>query len=221
MVQRARSGAGSDTWDVRARTILLAASNADSRPFPASAGAARAAGDYDVMSRARDSSFTLDVAQGKAGNRDTAGSRSVQITAVVVLFDQNAVLGNARHGQVRVRDVVDLSGLSRKRLDADGLSALRDLIVRERDGVHGVVLAASYATDRQAVTTRAKTVLESDMGTGVDCDTVVLIVDLCAVDDDVIGTSNVKPVGIVGHSLFACIPGRIVDGHPGNGQTVA
>jgi hypothetical protein len=54
---------------------------------------------------------------------------------------------------------------------------------------------------------------------GVDSDAVILVVDLSTRDDHVIATSNIEAIGVV--TKTASVAGRVVNGHVGDGQSIA
>ena len=171
------------------------------------------------MARAGNRALTLDVAEGKTGDGEPAGGLALQVASLVVLLDQDTVLGDVGHGEVGVGDLVDLSGGVHGGLDADGVGALGDLVVGESNSVDDVVVAAADAADGQTVATRAKAVLEGDVCAGVDGNAVVLVVDLGTVDNDVVGAADVESVGVV--ATVARVTSRVVDGHTGDGEVIA
>lgn len=87
----------------------------------------------------------------------------MKIATVVVLLDENAVLGNIGEFDVVICDVADLASLSSLGLDAETVDRFGNLGVGEGDAVNGVVATAAYGTDGETVSTRAETVLEGDL----------------------------------------------------------
>lgn len=87
----------------------------------------------------------------------------MEIAAVVVLLDEDAVLGDLGEGDVGVGDLVDLAALVLEGLDADSVGGVDYLGVEELDVVDDVIIAATDAADGETVTTVAVTVLEDDV----------------------------------------------------------
>lgn len=66
--------------------------------------------------------------------------------------------------------------------------------------------------------TGAEPTAEGDFCSGVDGDTVVLVVDLRPINDNVGAGSNVKTIGVV---AALSVTGGIVNDHVGDGQAIA
>jgi hypothetical protein len=126
--------------------------------------ATRAAADNSsILSVGVNAVLALDVLEGKAGNGEAAGGLAVEVAAVVVLLDEDTVLGDLGEGDVGVGDLVDLAALVLEGLDADSVSGVGHLGVEELDVVDNVVIAATDTADGETVTTVAVTVLEDDV----------------------------------------------------------
>lgn len=212
MLNLARGDAG----DVLARVVLLAARDLDVGPGPVGA-AAGAADDSQVVAARGDGALAVQAVDGDVGDGQVAGGVAVQVAAVVVLLDQDAVLVDALEGDVLVGDVADLAGGVLLGLDADAVVRVLDRALREGHARDGVVLAASDRADAETVAAGAETRVELDVGARVDGNTVVLVVDLGAVDVDLVGGANVETIGVVASLGIA---GRGVDGHLVDGQAV-
>lgn len=87
----------------------------------------------------------------------------MEITAVVVLLNEDAVLGDLGEGDVGVGDLVDLAGGVLHGLDADAVGGVGDLGVEELHVVDDVVVAAADTADGETVSAVAVTVLEDDV----------------------------------------------------------
>jgi hypothetical protein len=55
-------------------------------------------------------------------------------------------------------------------------------------------------------------------GTGVHGNTIILVVDLCAINDDIAAGANIKTISVV--TLLVLVTFRSIDGHIRNGETV-
>jgi hypothetical protein len=87
----------------------------------------------------------------------------VEVAAVVVLLNEDAVLCDLGEGDVGVGDLVDLAALVLEGLDADSVGRVGYLGVEELDVVDDVVIAAADAADGETVATVAVAVLEDDV----------------------------------------------------------
>lgn len=108
----------------------------------------------------------------------------MEISTVVVLLDQDAVLGDSGHGDAVVGDAFDGSSFAGLGLDADGLDGLGDGRGEELNTVDDVDITTSDGTDGETVTAGAVAAGEDDVCAGVDSHAVVLVVDYGAGDGD-------------------------------------
>jgi hypothetical protein len=92
--------------------------NATPRPVRASTGSTQ---DVDISSAAGDSS--LNVAHGQASNRDAVSGGSGRAAVLIVLLDDDTVLGDSGEGDVLVGDALDGAGGTVDGLDADTCDA--------------------------------------------------------------------------------------------------
>jgi len=145
---------------VGALVVGLAASYGYICPGPASAGAL-SAGNDDVVATAGD--ITSDVVERQTGNGNASISVTVEVTTVVVLFDEDAILGDLRQGNVFVGDLVNLAGRASASLDAHAVDGLGNLGVREGNRIDRVVVTTTDRADGETVSTRAEAVLEGDV----------------------------------------------------------
>jgi hypothetical protein len=113
--------AASTARDVLALATGLSPRNSDATPRPvgASTGSTK---NVDISSAAGDSS--LDVAHGKTSDRDAVGGGAGRAAVLVVLLDDDAVLGDSGEGDVLVGDALDGAGGTVDSLDADTCKTL-------------------------------------------------------------------------------------------------
>jgi len=168
----ARSHAG----NVLAAIVLLTTGNLNVGPSPASASTL-STNNSSVLALGVNSVLALDVLEGEVGDGKTAGGATVEVTAVVVLLDEDTVLLDLGEGDVGVGDLVDLAGLVLEGLDAETVGGVGDLGVEELDVVNDVIVAATDRADRETVTTVAVTVLEDDVLEML----VIRLLDICVI----------------------------------------
>lgn len=118
------SRAGSNTGDVGAAAVGLAAGDDDVGPGPARARAA-AAGNDDVVAAGGDGARAGNVLDLEVGDGDAGRRGAVEVAAVVVLLDDDAVLGDGAQRDARVRHARDGARVARGRLDADACRGIR------------------------------------------------------------------------------------------------
>jgi hypothetical protein len=129
------------------------------------------------------------------------------------------ILGDTAERDALVGNLVNGSLTINKRLDSDAIGGVADLVVEEvhvADCVRGSARSVTDRSDRQAVTTVALSVLESDAlhngsairhdlsvfrthGARVDGNAIILVVDNSAVNDNVGASTNVKTISVVRH----------------------
>lgn len=90
------------------------------------------------------------------------------------------------------------------------------LVVVESDRRDSIVASSTNGADGKTVSTRAHRVLHRDVRARIDGHAVILVVHICARDDDVGTITNVKSIGI--HTEG--VTGFVVDGHIRDGETV-
>lgn len=158
---------------ILAVAVRLASGDRDIIPGPVGASA-RAADDDNVVAGAGHGAGAGDVAEGKVGDWDAAGGlAAVEVAAVVVLLDEDAVLRDARQRDVLVRDAGDGARLVLDGLDADAVDRIGDGGAREGHRVDGVVTAAADGADGETVAAGAGARLEGDVLTHL------LVIELC------------------------------------------
>lgn len=133
--------AGSATaGDILALGALLSTRDTVAGPGPVRAGSL-AAEQVDVGARRSDGA--LDAGDSKAGDWDTSGGGTGRASVLVILLDDNAVLGDVAQGDAAVGHAGDLAGGAGDRLDADAVVRVANLAVRDVHSVNGVVGTAS------------------------------------------------------------------------------
>jgi hypothetical protein len=207
----ARSTAGGD---VHAACALLSTSDSVTRPGPVGARALTA---EDVDIKTLSSNSTLDVLDGEASDRDTSSGLAGGATVLVVLLDDDTVLGDVVEGDVLIGDTGDGTGSARDSLDADTVVGVDDSSAGDDDILDGVVGAATNRADGDTMTAGAGTAGEADVSTGVDSQAVVLVLDVGIGDVDTSGAADVKSVGVV---AAAVVTSGVVDGDVVEGQLV-
>lgn len=150
-------------------------------------------------------------------------------------MEKGCLLGDVLEGDLVVGHLVDLASVTDGGLDADTVNRILNDVVVKGDGVDGVVRATTNRADGQAVTARAETVLEGDAlqvesadgheesrdGTyspRVDSNAVILVVDLSAVDDNVVAGADVEAISVVAKA--ASVTSGVVNGHVGDGKSI-
>ena len=154
--------ARSNARNVLAAVVLLTTRDLNVVPSPAGASTL-STNDGSVLALGVNSVLSLDVLESEVGDGETAGGVAVEVTAVVVLLDENTVLLDVGEGDVGVGNLVDLAGLVLESLDADTVGGVGDLGVEELDVVNDVVVTATDGADGETVATVAVTVLEDDV----------------------------------------------------------
>lgn len=152
----ARSAAG----DVLARLLVLTTGDINALPGPVSAGAGTAQ-DVDRLGGALDGAG--DLVDGDILNGDAVGGGAGRRTVLVVLLDDDAVLGDVLELDVVVGDVGDGAGLLVDGLDADAVVGVDDVAVGDVHALDDVVVAAADGADRQAVAAGAVAAVEVDV----------------------------------------------------------
>lgn len=94
---------------------------------------------------------------------DTSGRGASRATVLIVLLDDNTVLGNTGEGVTGVCDTRNRASSARNSLDAKTVLAVDDLVVSEVDVADSVVRAAANRADRKTVATSARAAREGDV----------------------------------------------------------
>lgn len=115
--------ARSTTWDVLASSALLSTSNGVSGPSPSRARSASAK-NVDVGSGRGDG--TLDILDSETGDGDTGSGSASWGSVLVILLDDDTVLGNAGEGDVLVGYALDGSSGAVDGLDTDTVLGVLD-----------------------------------------------------------------------------------------------
>lgn len=200
-------------WDVRALRARLSPSDLVARPSPVRAGALSAQ-DINISCARRDR--TSDLLDHEIGDRDARGRLPGRAAVLVVLLNDDAVLGDPAERDVRVRDVGDRARRAVHRLDAHAVLRVADLRVRDHHALHRVVVAPAHRPDAEAVPARARAPREQDVRARVDGEAVVLVLDVGADDADAVRGADVEGVGVVAARVGVAV--RVVDGDVLEGQ---
>ena len=199
--------------NVLALLLVLATGHIDVLPGPVGA-ATITAQDVDrlgiALHRASDA-IQSDILDGDAVRWLTSGA-----TVLVVLFNDHAIIGDARQLDVGVGNVLDITARLVDGLDAHTVGRVHDLTILDMDILDGVVRAATDRADGQTVTTGAVSVGEVDglpiisifptstaqveiitHLTRVDSQAIILVVHLGTVDVDASAVTDVKAISVV------------------------
>lgn len=202
----ARSTAG----NVLALCRSLATSDAGLAPSPV--GTATLAAKNVNVSTARCNS-AADARYSEAGDGDAGGRSSSGRTILVVLLDDDTVFGNVGQSNARVRDSADFTGGAVDGLDADAVVRVDDFGVEEFDVGDGVVVAPADRTNGQTVAAGARTSTECDVGSTVDSDAIVLIVNDGIGNGDTSRRTNIKSIRVVAERVTRrTVNGNLVHG---------
>jgi hypothetical protein len=143
---------------VQAVAARLATGNIDASPSPAGAGT-RSAVDEDIGTAALNGSG--NISEDKVADGHAVGGAARR--TVIGLLDEDAVLCDARQGDVLVRDTLDRASVARDSLDAHAILRVDNLRGREGDCFDRVVAASADGADRETVATGAVAARESDV----------------------------------------------------------
>lgn len=138
-------------------------------------------------------------------------------TILVVLLDNNTVVGDAGESDVGESDVGDGTSGIVNSLDTDTVLGVADSGRGEGDVLDSVVATATNGSNGQTVSTGAGTTREVDVLTRVNGNTVVLVLDHGAGDGDVSGLADIEAVGVV---TAVVVTVGVVDGDILDGQVV-
>ena len=198
--------------DARALCALGAAGDGVAGPLPVGAGAL-AAEDVGLNSLAGDGA--LDAGDGEVGDGDAGGGVACGRAVLVVLLDDDAVLGDVGQRDVLVGDVGDGACRAVHGLDADAVVRVGDLRILDDYALDCVVGAAANGSNGEAVTAGAGAANEVDVGARVDGEAVVLVLDVGVGDGDAAGAADVESVSVVasvGHVTGGVVDGDVVEG---------
>lgn len=106
---------------------------------------------------------SLDIANSEISDWDTSGWLSSWRTVLVVLLDDDTVLGDVLEGDVLVGDARDGTGGTRDGLDTDTVVGIADGGGGDGDIFDDVVITATDTADGQTVTTGASSTGEGDV----------------------------------------------------------
>lgn len=204
--------ARSASRNVLAVRISLTTSDVNTRPGPVRASTGRAE-DVDLVSTI--GNITSDVLNGEVGDRDTIGRSTSGRTVLVILLDNDTVVGDVGEGDAGVGDVGDFTGSVVDGFDADTVGAVLDSAVFDGDAGDGVVVTAADGANGDTVTAGAHGASELDVGTAVDGEAVILVVDGGAGDGDSVRGTDVESIGVV---TALGVASRVVDGDVGDGE---
>lgn len=105
---------------------------------------------------------TGDTVNGDIGDGDTSGGGAGGRAVLVVLLDDDTVLGDTGELDVGVGDLADITGLLVDGLDADTVGRVADGGVGDGHVLDGVVITATDGSDGETVATGAGTAGERD-----------------------------------------------------------
>jgi len=212
-VLRHLAGGARAAGDTRALAGLLATRDGVARPLPVGASTG---GTENVGVGTRAGNTDLVVVHGEASDRDTVGGLAGRGTVLVVLLNDNTVLGDAGESVASVLNARDLASSTVDSLDTETVLRVGDLVVGELDVGDGVVITTTDGTDGETVATSAGRTGDSDVGTRVDGDTVILVVDVGTRNGDAAGGANVESIGVV--ALVLTVTGRVVNSDTSQGK---
>lgn len=205
--------ARSPSRHIAALSALLPARNRNAIPLPPGA---RSLSTEQIHRRRTAANGALNAVQRQRRDRNTRSGSAGGASVLVILLDDNAVLGDVGQRDVAVGDVVYLSGSAVDGLNADAVLGVGDGGLLDDDAVDGVVGAAADGADGEAVAARAGAAREMDVGARVDGEAVVLVLDVGVGDGDAGGGADVEGVGVV--AAVGDVAGGVVDGDVVEGE---
>lgn len=167
-------------------------------PGPVLAAGAK---DVDISSTGLDSAG--DLVDGDVGDGDTGSGSSSGRTVLVILLNDDTVLGDVGESDGVVLDIGNGTGSARNGLDADTVVGVGDGGVEDANCLDGVVRASTNGSDGETVTAAAVTAGEGDVGTRVDGETIILVLDDGSRDVHAGGGANVESIGVVSTERIA------------------
>lgn len=151
--------------------------------------------DVDISSAGLDSSG--DLVDGDVGDGDTSSGGSSRRTVLVILLNDDTVLGDVGESDGVVLDIGNGTGSARNGLDADTVVGVGDGRVEDADSLDGVVRASTNGSNGETVAATAVAAGEGDVGTRVDGETIVLVLDNSSRDIHAVRGANVESIGVV------------------------
>ena len=145
---------------VFASSRLLSPSNLHIVPSPVRA-ATRSTKKIDISSLTVHS--TSHALQLDIRNSDTVRGLTRRLAILVILLDNDAVIGDAGHNNVRVRDLRHGTSGTRDGLNSDGVLGIAHGGVLDSDVLDNVVGAAADRTDGETVAANAGAAGEPDV----------------------------------------------------------
>jgi hypothetical protein len=218
--------------DTRALAGLLPTRDLVARPLPVGASTR---GTENVGVGARAGNTNSVVGHGETSDWDTVSGLASGRTVLVVLLDDNTVLGNTRENVARVGNTRNLASSAVDCLDTKTILRVGHLVVQELNARDGVVITTTNGADGETVAPSAGRARNSDVGSRVDGDTVILesmlalkchrdratkmiylVVDVGTIDGDTGGRTNVESIGVV--ALVIAVTRRVIDGNASESQ---
>lgn len=196
-------------WETSALGGGLTTGNANI-PGPSRALGAK---NVDVGSTGRDG--TLDVGEGNVSDGDTGSWLTGWGTVLVILLNNNTVGCNTGKSDVLVGNAGDRSSSTRNSLDADTVGRVLDSGGFNDDIGDSVVGTSTDRSDGETVTTGAGSTGEGDTSTGVDSETVILVLNVGTGDGNVAGGTNIESISVVSEGGT----GRVVNVDVGESKT--
>lgn len=200
-------------WDTLAVVRVRSTSDVNSSPGPVAAASAE---NVDVDTVAGDG--TGNTVDGEVGDGDTVSWGTGWGSVLVILLDDNTVVGDVAESDVLVGDTGDGSSGIGDSLDTDTVLRVADSAVGDGNSVNVVVVTASNGSDGETVSSRAGSAGERDAGSGVDGEAVVLVLADSVGDGDVRGRSDIEAVSVV--SSISDISSGVVDGDRVDSQSL-
>lgn len=164
--------ARSSSGDSLALVRLLATSDTVASPGPVLAAGAE---NVNVGSARLDSAN--DLVDGDISDGNTSTGSTLGRAVVIILLNDDAVLGNVLEGDRVILDIGNRACRSINSLDADTVVRVGNDRVEDADSLDNIVRAATNGADRQAVATAAVSSSEGNVGARVDGEAVVLVLD--------------------------------------------
>lgn len=154
----------STSRNVLALGASLTTSDGDTGPGPVSA-AARSTENVDISSVALDG--TGDLREGDIRDLDTVGRGTSGAAVLVILLNDESVLGNTGKSDILELDVGDGTGGIVDGLDTDTILGVDNLGVGDGHVFDGVVATTTDRTDGETMATVTVAVGESDVLQGI------------------------------------------------------